>query len=180
MRLPCRACSVFRPATRRKPEAVPGGLFTNLWGPDSQLVHPSTGLSALTSSGALFVPKAVHTVLLACAGFTGVVLYWRRFESVRWLRWLAFAPLLFFNYRSLANVFIAAAPVATMVPVARYGRDSRRLSVVVMTVLVATVVLGQLLSPSPGASASRLPAVRTAASTSRRCGSTTRATSRRR
>jgi uncharacterized membrane protein len=52
-----------------------------------------------------------------------VVLYWRRFDDVRWLAWLAFAPLLFFNYRALANYVIAAAPVAAMVLVARYGRD---------------------------------------------------------
>jgi hypothetical protein len=60
--------------------------------------------------------------VLVCAGLAGVVLYWRRFDDVRRLAWLAFAPLLFFNYRSLANYVIAAAPVAAMVLVARHGR----------------------------------------------------------
>lgn len=113
---------IHLPVALLDPQVLLVGLFTNLWGPGGQLVHLGVGLSALTLSGALFVPKTVHTILLACAGLAGVVLYWRWFEDVRWLAWLAFAPLLFFNYRSLANYFIVAAPIAVMILIARRGR----------------------------------------------------------
>lgn len=113
---------IHLPVALLDPQALLLGLFTNLWGPSGQLVHLGVGLSALTLSGALPLPKAFHTILLACAGLAGVVVYWYRFESLRWLAWLAFAPLLFFNYRSLANYFIVAAPIAVMILIARRGR----------------------------------------------------------
>jgi uncharacterized membrane protein len=105
------------------PEAAVVGLLTNLYGPTGTLVHLGVGVSALTLSGVFPIAKGAHTALMAFVGGSFIVAYWQNFENVRWFAWLAWAPLLFFNYRSLANYFIVVAPVAVMVLIARRGHQ---------------------------------------------------------
>lgn len=116
--------TVHAPVIAMAPRAALTGLLTNLVGPEGTLVHLGVGLSALTLSGALPMAKTGHTVLMAVAGVSGLGLYWRSFDRIRWLAWIAWAPLLFFNYRSLANYFVVVAPIGTLVLFARgVGRD---------------------------------------------------------
>jgi uncharacterized membrane protein len=112
---------IHLPVVVMAPEAAVVGLLTNLYGPSGTLVHLGVGLSALTLSGAFPIAKSAHTLLMALVGVGGVVAYWTLFDRIRWLAWIAWAPLLFFNYRSLANYFIVVAPVAVMLLIARRG-----------------------------------------------------------
>jgi uncharacterized membrane protein len=117
---------IHLPVVVLAPEAALTGLLTNLYGPEGTLVHLGVGLSALTLSGAFPVAKGAHTALMAVGGVAAVVGYWYDFERVRWLAWIAWAPLLFINYRSLANYFIVVAPVAVMLLIARRGHEEVR------------------------------------------------------
>lgn len=110
------------PVVAMAPRAAVVGLLSNLYGPEGTLVHLGVGLSALTLSGALPMAKAAHTVLMAGVGVLAVVGYCVSFDRVRWLAWIAWAPLLFVNYRSLANYFVVVAPVAVMVVCCRGER----------------------------------------------------------
>lgn len=109
---------IMLPSFALAPVATLEGLLTNLYAPGGTLVHLGVGLSALTTSGAFPIAKTAHTVLMGLAGVTLLVGYWLEFDRVKWLAWVAWAPLLFFNYRSLANYFIVVAPVAVMVLIA--------------------------------------------------------------
>jgi len=110
---------IHLPVIALAPKAAMTGLLTNLWGPSGTLVHLGVGLSALTLSGALPIAKGAHTALMALAAVGGLVGYWYYFDRVRWLAWIAWGPLLFFNYRSLANYFVVLAPIAMMIVIAR-------------------------------------------------------------
>jgi len=111
---------IHLPAFYLAPEAAAIGLLTNLWNTGGTLVHLGVGLSALTLSGAFPVAKGAHTILMAAAGVGGLVIYWTQFERYRWVAWLAWGPVLFFSYRSLANYFVTLAPVAVMLLVAQH------------------------------------------------------------
>lgn len=117
---------IHLPAFYLAPRAAAIGLLTNLWNTGGTLVHLGVGLSALTLSGAFPIGKTAHTLLMAGAGLGGLVAYWRHFDALRWTAWLAWGPILFFSYRSLANYFIVLAPVAVMLLVAQRGRDVDR------------------------------------------------------
>ncbi len=110
---------IHAPVIAMAPKAAVTGLLTNLYGPSGTLVHLGVGLSGLTLSGALPMSKGAHTALMALAAFGGLVGYWYHFDRVRWLAWIAWGPLLFFNYRSLANYFVVLAPIAVMIVIAR-------------------------------------------------------------
>lgn len=105
------------------PVATMQGLFINLWGLEGTLVHLGVGLSALTLSGAYPIAKGAHTTLMAGVGLSMVAAYWLRFDQLKWLAWIAWAPILFFNYRSLGNYFIVVAPVAVMILICQRGRE---------------------------------------------------------
>jgi len=110
---------IMLPSVALAPVATVQGLLTNLYAPGGTLVHLGVGVSALTVSGAFPIAKTAHTVLMGLAGVVFLVGYWWAFDRVRWLAWIAWAPLLFFNYRSLANYFVVLAPVTVMVWIAR-------------------------------------------------------------
>jgi uncharacterized membrane protein len=114
--------AIHAPVIAMAPEAAITGLLTNLYGPSGTLVHLGVGLSALTLSGALPMTKGAHTALMGLAGVAGLALFWWRFDDLRWVAWVAWAPLLFFNYRSLANYFVVVAPLAVLIVVARGER----------------------------------------------------------
>jgi len=114
---------IHLPVVLMAPEAAVVGLLTNLYGPTGTLVHLGVGVSALTLSGAFPIAKGAHTALMAFVGGGFIVAYWQHFETVRWFAWLAWAPLLFFNYRSLANYFVVVAPIAVMVLIAQRERE---------------------------------------------------------
>lgn len=110
------------PALAMSPAATMQGLLTNLFGPGGTLVHLGVGLSALTLSGTYPIAKSAHTALMAIVGLGSVAGYWVAFDRVKWLAWVAWAPLLFFSYRSLGNYFVVVAPVAVMILVCTRDR----------------------------------------------------------
>jgi uncharacterized membrane protein len=114
--------AIHAPVIAMAPEAAITGLLTNLYGPSGTLVHLGVGLSALTLSGALPMTKGAHTALMGLASVAGLAVFWWRFDDLRWAAWIAWAPLLFFNYRSLANYFVVVAPLAVLIVVARGER----------------------------------------------------------
>jgi len=116
---------VHLPALLMSPAATVQGLLTNLYGPSGTLVHLGVGISALTHSGAYPIAKGAHTLMMAIVGIASVGAYWVYFDRVQWLAWIAWAPLLFFNYRSLANYFVVVAPVAVMILIAQYRVDEQ-------------------------------------------------------
>lgn len=116
--------AIHLPFIVQAPEATLTGLFVNLIGGDGTLVHLGVGLSALTVSGAFPVAKWAHTALMIGVGVGGLAAYWRWFDEVQWLAWMAWAPILFMSYRSLANYFVVLGPVVVLVMVAR--RHKRR------------------------------------------------------
>jgi len=112
---------IHLPALVLAPEALLEGLLVNLYGGGQTLVHLGVGLSALTLSGAFPIAKGAHTLLMIFAALGGLAVYWDQFEAVKWTAWLAWGPLLFFNYRSLANYFIVLAPIAVLILICRRG-----------------------------------------------------------
>jgi uncharacterized membrane protein len=106
---------IHLPTLAMGPMVTIQGLLTNLFGPGGTLVHLGVGVSALTLSGAYPIAKSAHTILMLIIGLSSVAAYWLAFDRVKWLAWIAWAPLLFFNYRSLTNYFVVVAPVAVMI-----------------------------------------------------------------
>jgi uncharacterized membrane protein len=106
------------------PSATVEGLLVNLTGGGKTIVHLGVGLAALTLSGAFPIAKSFHTILMGLAGLGLVGAYWHWFDRLKWLAWIAWGPLLFFNYRSLANYFVVLAPMAVAILIAQYGRDA--------------------------------------------------------
>lgn len=110
---------IMLPSLAVAPGATVRGVLTPLYADGGTLVHLGVGLSALTVSGAFPIAKTAHTVVLGLVGVNFLITYWFSFDRVKWLAWVAWAPLLFVNYRSLANYFIVVAPVAVMVLIAK-------------------------------------------------------------
>lgn len=61
------------------------------------------GLSSLTMTGIVMIPKAVYTGMMASVFAFMLWIYWRHFESVRELVWIAPAIALWFGNRGLTS-----------------------------------------------------------------------------
>lgn len=111
------------PSLLLAPEATIRGVFLPIIGVDGTMVNLGVGLAALTLSGAFPLPNDFYAALMAIAGVALLVWFWVDFERVRWLAWVAWVPILFFNYRSLANYFVVLAPIAVTILVCRADGD---------------------------------------------------------
>jgi hypothetical protein len=96
------------------PEATLRGILTPVFGNGAPLVHRGSGLAATTYTGLFPIAKWAHTALMLLATGVSLVAYCLD-ERLRWTAWVAFAPLLFVNYRSFTTYFVAAVPIAMYV-----------------------------------------------------------------
>jgi uncharacterized membrane protein len=110
---------VNSPLALTAPQAWLHGALTPIVGSGAPLVHSGVGLSALTRAGVYALPRWYHTALVVAAALGGLAWYWRRFEHVRYLGWVAWAPLLLLHYRSFPTYISTAVPIATLAFFAR-------------------------------------------------------------
>ncbi len=87
-------------------------VLTPLSGGGASPVNQGVGLTLLTTSGTLLLPKGFYGVLLGIVTIWALVLYAVYWERVRWLAWLMPAFLLFFHFRSLYSYFQFVVPLA--------------------------------------------------------------------
>ncbi|MDE3097570.1 MAG: hypothetical protein KGK07_16410 [Chloroflexota bacterium] len=78
---------------------------------NAQLVPFGSGISLLTQTGLVDLPKSFYSV--ATFGVSGVLLlaYWLHFRTLKHAIWLAPAVIMWFGYRSLQNYYVYWAPV---------------------------------------------------------------------
>lgn len=76
------------------------------------MVKQGIGLTMLTSSGLLQLPKSFYTLLLLGVLGVALVAYFVYFERLRWVAWVVPMAILWVNYRSLQNYFIFFVPIA--------------------------------------------------------------------
>lgn len=108
------------------PRAWLAGVLTPMFGSEPALVHQGVGLTLLTMSGQVILPKSYYTVLTMAVFSLSVVLYWLWFDRLKWTAWLAPGVILFFNYRSLANYFNFLPPLALLALLASHGMIKNR------------------------------------------------------
>ena len=71
-----------------------------------------TGISLFAFANIVNIPTVGFRILLSGVLVSTLGLYYRYFESVKWVAWVMPAFLLWFNDRSLFNYFITFAPIA--------------------------------------------------------------------
>lgn len=76
------------------------------------MVKQGIGLTLITSSGFLQLPKSFYTLLLLGVLCVALVVYFLYFERLRWVAWIVPMAILWVNHRSLQNYFIFFVPIA--------------------------------------------------------------------
>jgi uncharacterized membrane protein len=105
------------------PSAWLSSVFTPLGGGEAPLRSVGVGLASFNQAG-LDLPRWLFRLCTAVAGLGLLGAYWRWFDRLRWMAWIAPAIFLMFTPRNLPSYVNTIVPLALLALFAVHGRLS--------------------------------------------------------